>query len=247
MIGHYIIMSSSYSIGTRIALHYLLDDSSTLKLNRIVPIILKECGRDVSISSHFIETDDKSFQSVVDKDYFFKDVKVIDSLEEFIKLINIDRELIGLDVAKYILCRCKCTHLKLEKLVYMCYAEYLCKYNKKLYEDSIYAYKYGPVVKTVYEKYKKYGYKEIERDDETIDASDVFEMPSRSRILFAKDGTYKIFSIDSTINKYGGYTSSQLVDLTHKYNSPWSVSGSGTLNNKVIDDEVILKYHCNEI
>ena len=138
----------------------------------------------------------------------------------------------------------KCTHLKLEKLVYLCFAEYLCQYEKALYKDKIYAYKYGPVVESVYERYKGYGYKEI--DDTDIDATNIFEMPSRSRILFAEEGVAKIKSIDDTLEKYGVLSAGELVDLTHKKNTPWFLSGKGKLNNKIIENDTIKKFHCNE-
>ena len=47
-----------------------------------------ECGKDVSVSTHFVQTDSKSWTSVVEKDYFFRDVEVLESIEEFIKLIK---------------------------------------------------------------------------------------------------------------------------------------------------------------
>lgn len=245
MITHYIIMSSSYSKGKRIALDYIADDDRYIKLKEVISRITENCGKDVSVSTHFVQTDSESWSSVVEKDYFFKDVEVIDTIEEFIKLIKEDRTLIGLDIAKYILSRIKCTHLKLEKLVYLCFAEYLCQYDKKLYEDKIYAYKYGPVVKSVYEKYKRYGYREIEKDDD-IDATDIYEMPSRSRILFAREGVEKIKSIEDTLKKYGDLSAGDLVDLTHKSETPWDLSGRGQLKDKIIENEIIKKYHCNE-
>ena len=162
-------MSSSYSKGKRIALSNLVKEKDYLELKEILKDITEKCGKDVSISTHFVQTDSESWESVVKKDHFFKDVEVIDTKEKFIKLIKKDRTLKGIDVAKYILSRIKCTHLKLEKLVYLCFAEYLCKYNKELYKDKIFAYKYGPVVESVYEKYKRYKYNEIEQDDEDID------------------------------------------------------------------------------
>lgn len=186
-------MSSSYSRGKRIALSNLVKEKDYIELKEIVQDIIEKCGKDVSLSTHFVQTDSKSWESVVEKDHFFKGVEVIESKEEFIKLIQKDRILTGLDIAKYILSKVKCTHLKLEKLVYLCFVEYLCQYEKELYKDKIYAYRYGPVVDSVYERYKEYGYKEI--DDTDIDATDIFEMPSRSRILFAEDGVFKIKSI----------------------------------------------------
>lgn len=254
MITHYIIMSSSYSKGKRIALDYPIKEKKEeieeiefQKLRKIFFSIAKECGNDVSISTHFVQTDSLDWRSIVDKDHFFKDVEVVSSVDEFIKLIKNDRILIGLDVAKYILCKVKCTHLKLEKLVYLCFAEYLCKYSKELYKDKILAYRYGPVVKSVYDKYKRYGYEEISKDNINIDSTDVFEMPSRSRILFAEDGIEKIKSIDETLEKYGNYPVSALVELTHKKKTPWDVSGRGKNIDKIIENKVIKKYHCNEI
>ena len=159
-------------------------------------------------------------------------------------MIKKDRVLNGLDVAKYILSKVTCTHLKLEKLVYLCFADYLCKYDKELFTDKIYAYKYGPVIKNVYKKYKAYGYSEI--DEEDIDATGIYEMPSRSRILFADDGINKIQSIEDTLNKYGKLSASDLVKITHKKNTPWFLSGKGIMFNSVIKNDVIKEYHCNE-
>lgn len=53
----------------------------------------------------------------------------------------------------------------------------------------------------VYNVYKEYG-------KDTI-TSKVEEMPSKSKILFAKEGLEKIDIIDKTLNKYGKYTLEQ--------------------------------------
>ena len=55
LITHYIIMSSSYTQGKRIALDYLLDEKvDYTKLKDIISIITDKCGKDVSISTHFV-------------------------------------------------------------------------------------------------------------------------------------------------------------------------------------------------
>lgn len=241
-------MSSSYSKGKRIALHYIISEKNEyIKLEKVVYKIVSECGKDVSLSTHFVQTDSKSWHSVIEKDYFFKDVQVMENIDEFVGLIRKDRVLSGLDVAKYILCKVKCTHLKLEKLVYLSFADYLCKYDKELFKDYIYAYKYGPVVKSVYDTYKKYGYKEIEQEADSIDTTDLYEMPARSRILFAEDGISKIKSIDETIERYGSLSAGELVSLTHKKLTPWNLSGAGQYMDKIIEKDIIKKYHCNEM
>ncbi len=226
MVTHFIFLSSSYSLGTRIAIDYIVtDDSVQEKIKKDLDKILKECGKDVSVSTHMIQADDITWRSVCVADHFFKDVKVIDSIDRFIRLIKKDRKLEGIDIAKYILSKISCTQLKLQKLVYLCFADYLCDTGKELFTDKIFAFKYGPVVDTVYKRYKEYGYKPIDEEQTNIDSQNISEMPAKSRILFAEDGTEKMISIDKTLQKYGDLSASDLVDLTHRENSPWSKSG----------------------
>lgn len=249
MVTHFIFLSSSYSLGTRIALDYIVtDDTVQEKLKEHLDKIVKECGKDVSISTHMIQADDTTWKSVCVADHFFKDVKVIDSVDKFIKLIKRDRKLEGIDVAKYILSKIPCTQLKLQKLVYLCFADYLCDMGKELFTDKIYAFKYGPVVDTVYKRYKRYGYKPIDEEKKDIDSRNIAEMPAKSRILFAEDGTEKLLSIEKTMKKYGGLSAADLVDLTHKDNTPWSKSfkGLGKLYSTMKLD-IIKEYHQYEV
>lgn len=247
MVTHFIFLSSSYSLGTRIALDYIVTDSDVQeKIKEHLDKIINECGKDVSISTHMIQADDETWNSVCIADHFFKDVKVIDSIDKFIKLIKKDRNLEGIDVAKYILSKIECTQLKLQKLVYLCFADYLCETGKELFSDKIYAFKYGPVVDSVYKRYKGYGYKAIEEEGD-IDSENIAEMPARSRILFAEEGTEKLLSIEKTLDKYGKLSATKLVELTHKGNTPWAKTfkGLGKLYS-TIKLNTIKEYHKNE-
>lgn len=249
MIAHFIFTSSSYSKGERIALDNIISkDIDKKDLHVILKKITDKCGEDVSISTHLIHTEDESWKSVQDIDHFFKNVKLIKNVDDFIDLINLDREIKGIDVAKYILSKVECTQLKLQKLVYLCYADYLCKYKKQMFKDKIFAFQYGPVVLSIYDKYKKYGYKFIDNKEEQgreILKNEKIEMPSRSRIMFAKDGLQIIQSIDETLRKYSMLTASRLVTLTHKDNTPWTKTYNTSPKGEIID-EVIIKYHRNE-
>ena len=64
MITHYIIMSSSYSKGKRIALDYIVHEDEYMKLKEVMSKIIKKCGKDVSVSTHFVQTDSESWNSV---------------------------------------------------------------------------------------------------------------------------------------------------------------------------------------
>jgi uncharacterized phage-associated protein len=207
--------------------------------------IRKNCGKDVPLSTHFIETESASWDSVVAYDPFFEDVECTKSTTAFSEKIKKGRVLSGLDVANYILSKIRCTHLSLEKLVYYAYADYLCEHSERLFEDHIYAFRHGPVINSVYETFKRSGsqyVKPFEFGDDSDIRTGVKELPARSRILFAKEGTEKLSSIDRTIAKYGKYSAGALVDLTHRAGTPWSYVDSSVAYQE-ISDNLIMAYH----
>lgn len=246
MVKHYIIMSSSYSEGKRIALD--ITDETMLcdgTAEGMVEKIRAVCGRDVSLSTHLVQTESPDWRSVQEYDPFFADVSCVETLEEFCRMIQKDRVISGTDVAAYILSRVRCTHLSLEKLVYFAYADYLCQTSKRLFKDKIYAFTYGPVVDSVYKIYKGSGHSYVEADTKNGLRTDIAPMPARSRILFAEDGLRKLQSIDSTIEAYGGMPAMELVARTHRQGTPWSLVDSEKAY-QVIPDELILACHARE-
>ena len=58
-------------------------------------------------------------------------------------------------------------------------------------------------------------------------------MPLKSKILFAEDGISKILSIDNTISKYGDFTSTELVNIIHRENTPWDKEGKVEEKRKI--------------
>lgn len=246
MVKHYIIMSSSYTDGSRVALDITEDRLlNSEAIAKIIQDIKQSCGSDVPLSTHLIETESDAWTSVAEYDPFFEDVECAKSVAEFSEKIKKGRVLTGLDVATYILSKIKCTHLSLEKLVYLAYADYLCEYSERLFEDRIYAFAHGPVVDSVYETYKRSGSQYVKSLEFGVDRdvqTGVRELPARSRILFAKNGAEKLLSIDKTIEKYGKYAARELVEFTHRKGSPWSHVDS-TRAYQIISDELISKHH----
>ena len=240
MYNHCIILGSAYSIRSRIALHYV--NLTSEKMKEKIDYITNKCGSDISISTHYLMTDKDTWKSVVDYDKYFLDVKLLSDVEEFSNLILCDRDLDGLDVARYIIAKIPCTHLKLEKLTYICYAEYLCETKKKLFNDNIYAYRLGPVVESVYKKYRRKAFDLVEDDKKLYDDAEK-RAAIKSRIIASRNGLEKLTVIENTLKKYGDLTASELVNLTHRENSPWYISDRGESNNKIINDDIILKNH----
>lgn len=120
------------------------------------------------------------------------------------------------------------TNLRLNKLLYFAQAMSLVKTNTPIYNDEIEAWAYGPVVPQIYNKYKKYGRKDIDEIDEKY-TSDVFS-PNELDILF------------DTVNAYDKYSTGELVRLTHIKGSPWDIAFN-VKNDKIISKDDIKNYY----
>ena len=260
VVRHFIIISNDYLRRLRIALDIVEeDDDYTNRIGEIISDIMKKCDGEAPFSTHSILAFDGEWESVEKSDPYFKNVVVVKDYKEFMDRIMENRKLKGIEVGNYILNKLVCTHLKLEKLCYLCYADYLCgtkkKYGieKKLFEDDIYAFKLGPVVKTVFDKYRYFGYENIgqnepeENDIKNIkEERDQFKSPSECRILASENGWEKVHSINETLEKYGKLPVHDLVDIVHRANTPWDLVYKEGENFTKISDEEILEYHCNE-
>lgn len=89
MFEHFILMASSYQRGTRIALHFVFDDGiDEAKIAKPINAIFEAIGKDAKFSTHYLYTDDASWDSIVAYDPFFSDAYLVDSLEEFIFIMN---------------------------------------------------------------------------------------------------------------------------------------------------------------
>ena len=96
------------------------------------------------------------------------------------------------------------TNMKLLKLLYFAHAIHLVKYDSELFDDTVEAWKYGPAINDVYEKYKEYKDKVL--PDEHINEND-----------FTED---EILSVDSAIELFDKYSARELCDITHEH-GPW--------------------------
>jgi uncharacterized phage-associated protein len=115
------------------------------------------------------------------------------------------------------------TNLKLQKILYFAQAYYLAKLGKPLFSDAIEAWEYGPVVSSVYHKYKKHESNTIisEADDSNISNED-------------KENLKRIWDL------FGGYSAGRLVDIAHAH-TPWRESYNS--KNKEISHKAISEYY----
>ena len=186
---HFIILSDSYSEHKRIALDILERDKKDIEyITDIVLKIKKACKGEAPFSTHSICTDSKDWKSVIKVDTYFKDVEIIQNVDEFISKIIKDRVLKKEDVAKYILTKISCSRLNLEKLCLLCYENYFNKTGEKLFEE--------------YKILNYDSYSEKIKNQKLMKRQKEYELPRECRILFSEKGIKKIQSINETLEKY---------------------------------------------
>lgn len=96
------------------------------------------------------------------------------------------------------------TNLKLQKLVYYAQAWNLVFNNRRLYKDPIEAWIHGPAIYSLWQKYKRFGFREI-----NIKVAKDFDFSDEVKEV-----------LDKVWEAYGGFDAKYLEKLTH-YEKPW--------------------------
>ncbi|MGN1077756.1 MAG: Panacea domain-containing protein [Candidatus Gallimonas sp.] len=94
------------------------------------------------------------------------------------------------------------SHLKLQKLLYFAQGCYSAMEDKPLFEEKIYSWAHGPVVASLYQKYKKY-------KDRGIDKFDPVSIDDHTKSILEE--VYRVF---------GQYSAWALREITHQQD-PW--------------------------
>ncbi|MGD0960413.1 MAG: type II toxin-antitoxin system antitoxin SocA domain-containing protein [Methylomonas sp.] len=128
--------------------------------------------------------------------------------------------------------------MKLQKLVYYAHGWYLGLFDNPLIDEAIEAWKYGPVIQSIYHEFKRFGSSDITvfGTEFDCDAGDFIE-PRPEGDELARTLINKIWS------EYGCYTAAALSSMTHVSGGPWEASRrdheqarSVTIKNDLIKD-----------
>jgi uncharacterized phage-associated protein len=136
----------------------------------------------------------------------------------------------GMDEGKVI------TPMQLIKLVYLANGWYLAWKDEPLITEAIEAWKYGPVVRSVYDHVGRRGTYDIKS---LITFSKASEEPK----AYVADEEDQKKIIDLVWEKYGNYSGEQLSAITHISDSPWAKVSSG--KNTYIPNNLIGSYYKN--
>lgn len=123
--------------------------------------------------------------------------------------------------------------LKLIKLVYIAYGYGLAMLNRSLIDerfDKVEAWKYGPVIPSVYHSFKIY------RDQPITAKTIVMENDDKGNIKYVEpilqDDNVKALC-DYVWKKYGAYEDSYLVSILHGKGTPWGMTYREGENNTI--------------
>ena len=121
------------------------------------------------------------------------------------------------------------TNLKLQKLLYFAQCDHLKKHGEPLFSDTIEAWPYGPVVPAVYDAYKSCGAFPIT----------VFDAPEDVGTTEALENDTKTF-VRTIWDRFGRFSASYLVSLTHQKNGPWDRVFHSPFSSKAIPIELLI-------
>jgi uncharacterized phage-associated protein len=136
------------------------------------------------------------------------------------------------NVAEYILWLAKqagnpVTPMQLIKLVYLCHGWMVGLYSRPLLRENVEAWQYGPVVPSVYRRYKAYG------------AGFINESPEKPTCFDTAEESV----ITQVWKHYGTFSGVQLSTLTHQSGTPWDITWKSRGRSGVISNDLIEQHY----
>ena len=141
-----------------------------------------------------------------------------------------------IEVANRIICLARpdigdlISNLKVQKLLYYVQGFSLAMHDKPLFNEDIYAWTYGPVVKEAYNHFKEFGSGHIELSNEDFE---------KYYVEFSDAETQLICDVWEA---YGQYSAFRLMEFTHE-ESPWRT----TPINQIISHKKLKDYFLTQL
>lgn len=122
------------------------------------------------------------------------------------------------------------SNLKLQKLLYYMQGYFIAVFNKQLFDAEIEAWQYGPVVRDMYNHFKRNGSFSISIDEN----APIAKLNDDEELLF-----------NEVLNEYGQYSAIKLMNMTHE-ELPWVKTFSENPQG-VISVDLMREYFKNQI
>lgn len=139
------------------------------------------------------------------------------------------------------------TLMKIIKLVYISHGWYRGITGKDLIKESAQAWKYGPVIESVYHEFKSYGGRPI-----TKLGSVLLPHEDRFQIITPTVDKEDIQEfLDKVWEIYHSFTAIELSSLTHQEGSPWDITynklGGRNSRSTIISNDLIEQHYRDKI
>jgi len=134
------------------------------------------------------------------------------------------------------------TPMKLQKLIYFAHAWHLHYFNgEPLINDKICAWKYGPVIESVYHEFKRFGKQPISGP------ALILQPKPNAKGNFGFEFVKPEIRPDDTVENeyirqlwefYKGYDALSLSNMSHDPSGPWARAFDPTKNNEIGNEEI---------
>ena len=115
------------------------------------------------------------------------------------------------------------SNLRLQKILYFVQAEFLVSKNEPCFREDIYAWQYGPVVPSVYNKYRIFGSMSIPAEETDLDSYKILDDDK--------------FIINEVVDECNKYSTTYLVQLTHEQ-KPWKAAIAKGVDHIISKDSI---------
>ena len=127
------------------------------------------------------------------------------------------------------------TNLDIQKLAYFCHGWHLALLGRPLVDEDFDAWRFGPVLPSVYHQFKVFSSNPIPVDHPFVQWQPPLDVNSDSSQL-----------IDRVLDVYGNAGSFQLVSMSHAPDGPWAKAWEPSSLSSIIDNESIRQYFLME-
>jgi uncharacterized phage-associated protein len=134
------------------------------------------------------------------------------------------------------------SNARLNKLLYFIHGWALTSRPQGLVRNHFFAWKFGPIVRPVYDAFKSYGEKRITTLANYLD----YASGQMATIAYDDIAAEDADLIDRVYENYRPYTTGQLIDISHQSGGPWDVVYSAWLNDNRLSTRIpneLIKSH----
>jgi uncharacterized phage-associated protein len=125
------------------------------------------------------------------------------------------------------------------KLTYLAHGWYLALAGEPLLDENVEAWRFGPVIPSLYHEFKEFGNGPITRP------ASISPIWNRPAALTGEGSAYAKRVIKRVWDVYKHLTAVQLSNLTHEPNSPWTQTPNKEIHGTDIPNTVIREYFAN--